>query len=228
MCCPGALCNGSSCCNGSKCVADGATCTGSGTGAVKCQAGRCGCGGNNEPCCGGNRCTDPAAQCLGSSVPVCRKCGVRGGPCCNDSTCNDGADVCDRTLEICRKCGVAGGPCCSGLTCGDGSCCVSKPGITPLCIAQGDFCPESAGICQNGACGGTCGALGMVCCGLGLGGVSNWCAQSGTHCEYTNRNPIACEACGGKDQPCCGSASTISNCRTGLKCMSQGAANTCR
>jgi hypothetical protein len=208
-CCQDSTCTVTgSCCVGGVCLADGEDCAEE---LGSCEEGACGgfadrCGGDGLPCCAGS---------------------PRGEGAANDFCTSPGL-ACDQASRTCRPCGGSGQPCCEGNLCDDGGCCDWIPwDESRSCVADGDSCAETEGTCSAGACGGgTCGLVGLPCCGrwggsctgpyatcdgaacTGCGGLGQTCCPSavGAWCGapyVCSRDGDECVECGGRDQPCC-------------------------
>jgi hypothetical protein len=197
-CCAGNTCTGSACCAAGQCVSNGSSCSPlDGT----CASGVCGtCGGPGTPCCsnpdGTSNCTAPGTTCLGGQ---CYPCGnSEGAFCCALTNATSGI-----TSYVCPASGLV----CDGNSSYSLCAACGKPGSA--CCA-GNTC-EANGCCFDGRCVAERGA-----CNNGAsadGGTSGGTCVAG-HCAD----------CGGKNQPCCGSATPT--CATGLLCRS-GACSTC-
>jgi len=93
-------------------------------------------------------------------------------------------------------------------TCANGGC-ADQNG--PTCMPSGTTCPGPQGTCSNGACGGTCGGLGLPCCHNGVD-----CTAPQTTCQNG-----ACVQCGGAGQPCC-PGPIVDTCASGYICGQGG------
>ena len=190
------------------------------------------CGGLGEPCCEETSCRD-GGRCLGT----CVACGgdgqlacTTGKPCRNET---------EQVGAICTACGGAG-----ERLCHERSWC--NPGLEPdskleTCVPpwgrEGQPCdphgscfnmasPTGWGLgCYAGTCESPCGHLGEECCRASI--FDGYCRNAGLSCTLdVFRSPQKkCEACGGKDQPCC----ARSGCHGGLQCTLTGlGVNTCQ
>ncbi len=149
------------------------------------------CGASSQACCGGDQCQDTALWCI---TGMCLTCGSSGAPCCG-TACNAG-NVCVAvgSRSQCQACGQPGQPCC---------------GTTPACV-------------NNNIDYGCAGRGELSYCALinntGGGQPGDTCtdACSGSDPSYacvSNGHTSLCVACGGLENPCCGT-----HCGVGLTC----------
>ena len=87
------------------------------------------------------------------------------------------------------------------------------PGVCTGCGAADQACCNTFPACQGGqgtqgcilsptgsTCSGSCGLMGLPCCGAGAAGE----CQAGLGCGGRGMgNPGTCSTCGGPGQPCC-------------------------
>jgi hypothetical protein len=190
-------------------VTGGALCLG-GTTTEECgDAGEVCCdGGCNDGCCVRGRCVAEGSMCGtvttctdGSCVGGMVNCGNEGQACCppgagSPAFCTVAGTVCQGGgfggATQCVACGGPGEACCDGQACDGGGCCVDG-----LCVGEGDACgDEEDGTCSDGGCeDGACGRIGDDCCSGDIGCSAPFAVCGGDFCV----------ACGGLDQPCCGS-----------------------
>ena len=228
-CCPGNICNNDGgCCVGNRCVANGGLCAKGVTvlGDYLCSAGACkpsvgsgfGCGTSDttsSSCCSGdpsnnaNYCTASQHACVDGGIftsGVCAKCGEVTQPCCDGNLClSGGCCVHAGPADLRGKCVIQGGKCSPGMRCFANNCVPEQ--CVPGCGPNKTYLGASKG----------CGNQGQA----GCGGAYNCPAA------YSMSTASGCEACGGKDQPCCPGFRDGGMCSYPWGCYSDNICGTC-